>query len=49
MIPRTLQKLNLLLIFTFCYKYLKYKNILNLGIKTVLSLKYNRINILVGV
>ena len=25
MIPRTDLKLNLLLIFTFCYKYLKYK------------------------
>ena len=43
-------KLNLLLIFTFYYKYLKYKkNVYNLGIKTVLHLKYNRINGLVGV
>ena len=35
--------------FTFYYKYLKYKNIFNLGIKTVLYLKYNRINGLVRV
>ena len=38
MIPRTFQKLNILLIFTFCYKYLKYKNYFNLGIKTALYL-----------
>ena len=37
----------LLLIFTFYYKYLKYKKIL--GIKTVMHLKYNCINGLVGV
>ena len=37
-------KLNLLLIFTFFCKYLKYKNIFELGIKTVLYLKYNRMN-----
>ena len=43
-------KLNLSLIFTFYYKYLKYKhNIFNLGIKTVLYFKYNRINGIVGV
>ena len=39
MIPRTFQYLNLLLIFTFNYEYLKYKNYFNLGIKTVLYLK----------
>ena len=44
MIPWTFQKLNLLLIFTFYYKYLKYKNNFNLGIKTVLYLKYNCTN-----
>ena len=51
MIPLTFQNLNLLLIFrsTFYYNNLKYKNIFNLGIKTVLYLKYNRINGLVGV
>ena len=38
------QKLNLLLIFTFDYKYLNYKNNFNLEIKTVLYLKYNHIN-----
>ena len=43
MIPLTIQKLNLLLIFTFYNKYLKYKNIFNLGIKTVFNLKYNHI------
>ena len=39
-------KMNVLLIFTFYYKYLKYikKNIFKLGIKTVLYLKYNRID-----
>ena len=42
-------KLNVLLIFTFYYKYLKYKNIFNLGFKTVLYLKYDCINCLVGV
>ena len=43
-------KIELLLIFTFYYRYLKYKkNIFNLGIKTVLYLKCNRINSLVGV
>ena len=45
----TLPKMNLLLIFTFNYKYLKYKDIFNLGIKTVFYLIYNRINGLVGV
>ena len=30
------QKLNVLIIFTFYYKYLKYKNIFKLGNKTVL-------------
>ena len=40
-------KMNLLLIFTFYYKYPKYK--INFGIKTVVHLKYNRINGLVGV
>ena len=44
-----IQKTNLLLIFEIYYKYLKYKkNIFNLGIKTVLYLKYNPINGLVG-
>ena len=44
-----IQKMNLLLIFEIYYKYLKYKNnIFDLGIKTVLHLKYNRINGLVG-
>ena len=45
-----LQKLNVLLIFTFDYKYLKFKqkNIFNLRIKTALFLKYNRMNGLVG-
>ena len=37
------QKLNLLLIFTFYYKYLKYKIIYNLGNKTVLYLICNSI------
>ena len=41
-------KMNLLLIFTFYYKYIKYKIIFNSGIKTVLYLKYNRISGLVG-
>ena len=44
MIPWTDQRLNLLLIFTFYFKYLKYKIIFNLVIETVLYLKYNRIN-----
>ena len=44
MIPLTIQKMNLLLIFTFYYKYLKYKKHFNLGIKTNLYLKYYRIN-----
>ena len=35
--------------FTFYYNHLKYKIILDLGIKTVLYLKYNRMNGLVGV
>ena len=39
----------LLLLFTFYYKYLKYKNIFSLGIKSVLYLKYNRIDGFVGV
>ena len=43
-------KFNLLLIFTFYYKYLKYKKyFFNLGIKTVLYSKYNCINGLVRV
>ena len=46
---QTLQKLNLLLIFTFYYKNVKYQNIFNLGIKTILYLKYICINSLVGV
>ena len=42
-IPWTFRKTNSFLIFTFYYKYLKYrKNILNLGIKNVLYLKYSR-------
>ena len=42
---KTFQKLNLLLIFTIYYNYLKYKkNNIDLRIKTVLHLKYNRIN-----
>ena len=49
MIPWTFQKMNLFLIFTFYYKYLKYKNYFNLGIETVFHLKYNHINGLVGV
>ena len=49
MIPPTFQKLNLLLIFSFYYKYLKYKIISNLGIKTVLYFKYDCINSLDGV
>ena len=50
MIPWTFQKVDLLLIFTFYYKYLKYKkNIFDLGNKTALYLKYNRINVLVWV
>ena len=51
MIPRTDQKLNLLLLFTFYHKYLKIKTIFNLGIFiiTVLYLKYNRIKGFVGV
>ena len=45
-----ISKMNLLLIFTFYDKYLKYeKNIFDLGIKTDLYLKYNLINGLVGV
>ena len=44
MIPWTDQRMNLLLIFTFYFKYLKYKIIFNLVIETVLYLKYNRIN-----
>ena len=36
-------------VLTFYYKYLKFKNNFNLGIKTVLYLKYNRINGFVGV
>ena len=36
-------------IFTFYYTYLKYKKYFNLGVKTVLYLKYNRINGFVGV
>ena len=39
MIPLTFKKLNLLLIFTFYHKCLKYI-FLNLGIKTVLYFKY---------
>ena len=42
-----IQKMSLLLILTIYYKYLIYENIFNLGIKTVLLLKYNRINGLV--
>ena len=42
-------KMNLLLILTFYYKYLKYKNIFNLRMKTVLYLKYNRMHGFVGV
>ena len=41
--------MNLLLIFKFYYNYLKYKYIFDLGIKTILYFKYNRINVLVGV
>ena len=38
MVPWTFQKLNLLLLFSFYYEYLKYKkNIFNLGIKTVVN------------
>ena len=37
------------LIFTFYYRCLKYKIIFNSGIKTILFLKFNRINGLVGV
>ena len=45
-----IMKLNLLLNITSYYTYLKYKNnIFNLGIKTVLYLKYNHINGLVWV
>ena len=36
--------MNLLLIFTFYYKYLNIEKYFNLRIKTVLYLKYNRIN-----
>ena len=50
MIPWTFQKFNLLLIFTFYYKYLKYKKkIFNLWIKTDVYWKCNRFNGLVRV
>ena len=42
-------KIEFIFIFTFYYRYLKYKNIFNLGIKTVLFLKYDRFNGFVGV
>ena len=42
------QKLNFMLIFTFYCKYLKYKNIYNLGNKTVLYLLCNCFNGFVG-
>ena len=48
MTPRTNQKLNLFFMLTFYYKYVKFKNNFNLGVKTVLYLKYNRINGFVG-
>ena len=38
---RTRGPMYTLLIFIFYYKYLKYKNSFNLGIKTVLYLKYD--------
>ena len=49
MIPGADQKLNLLLIFTFCYKYLKYKKGFIILEKAVLYLICNRINGFVGV
>ena len=42
-------KLNVLLIFTFYYKYLKFKNNYNLGNKTVLHLICNCIDSFVEV
>ena len=49
MIPWTFQKWNLLLIFSFYYKYLIYRNyIYNLRNKTVLYLICNHINCFLG-
>ena len=44
MIPRTFQKMNLSLIFTFYDKYLSIKIVYNLLNKTLFCLKWNRIN-----
>ena len=50
MILQTFQKLNLLLMFTFYYKYLIYCNFFyNLGDKTIYYLIFNRIYGFVGV
>ena len=42
-------KIELIAYITFYYKYLKYKNIFDLGIKTILYVKYNCISGLVRV
>ena len=42
-------KIEFIFIFKFYYKYLNIKIVFDLGIKTVLYLKYNRFNNFIGV